>query len=188
MKPIERLKSSGFTLLEMMIVIVIIGLSVGIVALSVGGKKDEAATTKEAALFMRSIDFVGEESVLNGEVIGMFVVLKDADDSAAKIWCYHWQRLRDGNWIDMPEDTLTEHCMPENMQWELTVEGRIYNYDPDLETHPPVLVFSPSGEATPVEMSIFEQGSSAEAQHIEVDLMGTTHWRNQEEANKRDGL
>ncbi len=118
----------------------------------------------------------------------MFVELKEASDSDAKTWCYRWQRLREGNWIDMPEDTLTEHCMPENMQWDLTVEGRLYNYDPDLETHPPVLVFSPSGEATPVEMSIFEQASSAEAQHIEVDLMGSIHWRNQEEANKRDGL
>jgi general secretion pathway protein H len=172
----------------MMIVVVIIGLSVSLVALSVGGTKDESATQKEADLYIRAIDFVSEESVLNGEVIGMFVEQKESSDSSAKTWCYHWQRFRDGNWIDMPEDTLTEHCMPENMQWDLTVEGRLYNYDPDLETHPPVLVFSPSGEATPVEMSIFESGSGSEAQHIDIDLMGSIHWRNREEAEKRDGL
>lgn len=77
--------------------------------------------------------------------------------------------------------------MAENLQWELVIEGRLYNYDPDLETQPPVLVFSPSGEATPVTMSLFESGAGSDPQHIEIDMMGSSQWREAEEARKLDG-
>ena len=179
----------GFTLIEILMVIVIIGLSVGIVTLSIGPTKDESATRKEAMAFMQAVEFVGEQAVLNGNVIAMFLTPKELDDdSLSKQWCYTWKLFRENSWAELPEDSLAEHCMPENMKWDLIVEGRMYNYDPDLETQPPVLVFAPSGESTPVEMAIFEQGSDSEAQRIEIDLMGTVHWRNQEEADKRDGL
>ena len=179
-------RERGFTLIEILMVIVIIGLSVSIVTLSIGGSKDESVTRKEAQTFLQAVDFASEQAVLNGDVIAMFITPKETGEKLGKQWCYSWKLFRQSGWAEMPEDTLNEHCMPENMQWDLVVEGRIYSYDPDLETQPPVLVFSSSGETTPVEMAIFEHGSDAEAQRIEIDLMGNVIWRNQEEAQKRD--
>lgn len=183
-----RTGEQGFTLIEILMVIVIIGLSVGIVTLSIAPSQDDSLSRKEAQSFMQAVEFVAEQAILNGNVMAMFLTPKNAEESLGKQWCYTWKIFRENNWAEMPEDSLTEHCMPENLQWDLVVEGRIYNYDPDLETQPPVLVFAPSGESTPVEMAIFEQGSDSEAQRIEIDLMGTITWRNEEEAQKRDGL
>jgi general secretion pathway protein H len=183
-----RRSNQGFTLIEIMIVVFIIGLMAGAITLSIGEDKNKAAPRVEAQTLLQAVDFVSEFAALNGEVVGMFITSREASDSIGKYWCYHWQRFRDNAWGPLPEDSLTEHCMPPNLQWELVLEGHLYVYDPELEFHPPVLVFSPSGEATPVEMALFEQGTgtTAEAQHIEIDMMGSTHWREQDEAKKRD--
>jgi general secretion pathway protein H len=182
-----RRSVQGFTLIEIMIVVFIIGLMAGVITLSIGEDKSKAAPRVEAQAFMQAIDFIGEFAALNGEVVGMFITPHESSDSLGKYWCYNWQRYRDNAWGKLPEDSLSEHCMPANLQWELVIEGHLYVYDPDLEFQPPVLVFSPSGEATPVEMALFEQGTTtAEPQHIEIDMMGNSHWREQDEAKARD--
>jgi general secretion pathway protein H len=176
----------GFTLIEILIVAFIIGMTASLIALSIGDDKTDKAPFKEAQELILAIGFASEHAALNGEVIGMFIAPKETKDSLQQQWCYRWQRLRDNLWGEMPEDTLAEHCMSETVQWELEMEGRLYVYDPDLEIQPPVLVFSPSGEATPVEMAIFEPGATttSEAQHIEIDMMGNSRWPEQE---KQDG-
>jgi general secretion pathway protein H len=176
----------GFTLIEILIVVFIIGLMAGLISLSLGKDKTEDNLRKEAQALIQAIDFVGEYAALNGEVLALFAKQQESDDSLEKYWCYNWQRYRDNQWVNLPEDSLGEHCMPANVQWEMVIEGHPYRYDPDLEIQPPVLVFSPSGEATPVEMAIFQQGTDAEAQHIEIDMMGSSDWREQEDAKLRD--
>lgn len=181
-----RTSVSGFTLIEIMIVVFIIGLMAAVISLSMGEDKSKAAPRVEAQTLMQAIGFAGEYAALNGEVVAMFITPHESSDSLGKYWCYHWQRYRDNGWVNLPQDSLTEHCMTENLQWELVIEGHLYVYDPDLEIQPPVIVFSPSGEATPAEMALFEQGAAGEPQHIEIDLMGNTHWREEEEALERD--
>jgi general secretion pathway protein H len=185
--------AQGFTLIEIIAVIIIIGLMAAIIAVSMEGKKGESATREEAQLFLQSVDFVAEQSVLNGEVMAMFIAPREIEGSTDSQWCYRWQRMRDDAWQDLPEDSLNEHCLAETIEWELSIEGREYEYDPNLEIQPPVLVWSPSGEATAMEMTILEKPNTnansgglsadrfAQAQHITIDLMGETHWLEQDE-------
>lgn len=175
----------GFTLIEILIVAFIIGMTASLISLSIGDKKTEKGPYKEAQTFMQTIDFVGEYAALNDEIIAMFIRPQEGESALTKSWCYSWKRMRDNAWGNLPEDVMSEHCMEETVQWELEIEGRLYVYDPDLEIQPPVLVFSPSGEATPVEMSMFEQGNSnspSEPQHIEIDMMGNSRWPEQEKS------
>ena len=166
-----------------MIVVFIIGLMALTISLSMGEDKSKAAPRVEARAFMQAVGFASEYAALNGDVVALFIARRDSEDSTNHIWCYDWKRFRDNAWIKLPEDSLSEHCMDEQVQWDLVVEGHNYVYDPDLEVQPPVLVFSPSGEATPVEMAVFEQGTGApEAQHIEIDMMGNSHWREVDES------
>lgn len=179
--------SQGFTLIEMLAVIVIIGLITGIVTLSVDQAESDSGPTKEAQMLRQAIDFVSDLAVLNGEIVGMFVEPKEVEGSVAKQWCYHWQRFRSGQWEDLPPDTLSEHCMSETIQMDLLVEGKLVAYDADLEVQPPVLVWSPSGEATPIEITLFENGSNAEKKVIVIDMMGEIHGPEKEgdESEKR---
>ncbi len=175
----------GFTLIEILIVVFIIGLTASVISLSMGGDDEkDSAPYQETQTLLQAIAFVGEYSALNGEVIALFVSQKESEDELNKHWCYTWKRFRDNSWGELPDDVLSEHCMPSNVVWELEIEGRLYIYDPDLEIQPPVLVFSPSGEATPVEMVLFESAASASnnAQHIEIDMMGASRWVEQDEA------
>ncbi len=189
--PCSGARSQGFTLIEIIAVIVIIGLMASIIAVSMTNRGGGASPTRtEAQTFLQAVDFVSEQSVLNGEIIGMFVELKDTEDSSSKQWCYRWQRFRDGSWGNLPEDTLSEHCLPVGMEWDMSIEGHLFSYDADLETQPPALVWSPSGESTPIEMKLFETGMSvadgkSEVQHIEIDMMGNSHWLEQEEEDER---
>lgn len=169
-------RSQGFTLIEILAVIVIIGLVISVVSLSVDTGDRDSGATQEAQRLRQALDFVSELATLNGDIVGMFIEPKEVEGSPARQWCYHWQRFRNQQWEDLPKDTLEEHCMAETIQMDFEVEGKLLSYDPELETQPPVLVLSPSGEATPVEITIFETGSSiertTEKKIITVDMMG----------------
>lgn len=170
MKPIRF--SQGFTLIEILAVIIIIGLITSIVSLNVDQGDADTGSRKEAQTLRQALDYVSDLAVLNGEIVGMFVAPKEVEGSLAKQWCYHWQRFRSEQWVDLAKDTLSEHCMAETIQLDLLVEGKLVVYDPDLETQPPVLVWSPSGEATPIEITLYENGSSSEKKVIVVGMMG----------------
>jgi len=176
----------GFTLIEILIVVFIIGLTASVISLSMGDDKKDSPAYQETRTLLQAIDFVSEYSALNGEVIAMFVSQKESEDELNDHWCYSWKRFRDNTWSELPDDTLPEHCLPSTLVWEMVIEGRIYVYDPDLEIQPPVLVFSPSGEATPMEMALFESVASEDAQHIEIDMMGNSRWVEQDEAERSD--
>ena len=188
---INRLQQ-GFTLIEILAVVIIIGLIASIVTVALGDSNSDSDTRKEAQSLVQALEFVGEQAVLNGEIIAMFVELKDAENVPAQQWCYHWKRFLDQSWQDLPENTLSEHCIPVNVQLDMTIEDKFYVYDDTLEAQLPVLVFSPSGEATGVEIKIYQNAAAskgvggAEPQHIDVDVMGDLHWRNKEEEDKRN--
>lgn len=171
MKPIRR--SQGFTLIEILAVVIIIGLVTSIVSLSVDQADPDTGARKEALALRQALDFVSDLAVLNGEIVGLFVEPKEVEGSPLKQWCYHWQRFREEQWVDLPPDTLDEHCLAENIQLDLVVEGKLLVYDEDLEVQPPVLVWAPSGEATPIEITLYENGSnSSEKKVIVVGMMG----------------
>lgn len=184
-KPVEKYCQRGFTLLEIMVVILILGLSLGIVSLSIGGDKGASATQKEAENFMLTARFVSEQTVLNSQIIGLFFEPRPVEGTTDMQWCYRWQQRRDNTWQEVSE-TLAERCLSERMQVEMIVEDEPYEYDPDLTPTPPVLVFYPSGESTPLELAIYESQGGFTAddtiQRIEIDMMGGLRWLNQEEA------
>jgi len=177
--------SQGFTLIEILAVVIIIGLISSIVALALDDRGSEDGPTKEAASLRQALDFVSEMATLNGEIVGMFVEPKAVEGSLASQWCYHWQRNRNQQWEDLPKDTLSERCMSETIQMDLVVEGKLLAYDPNLEKQPPVLVWSPSGEATGLEITLYEKGKDTEKKVITVDMMGAIHGPEKEE-DERD--
>lgn len=179
----ERVRQSGFTLIELMVVVLIMGLGLGLVALSVG-RDGSTMARDEAEQFMLRADFVAEQVVLNSEVIGLFVEPRDVINSSDYQWCYRWQRLRNNSWEEL-SDALEERCLPSALQVEMVVENEPYEYDPEVDTPTPVVVFYPSGESTVFELAIYDAdqrltGTQDAIQRIEIDMMGTLRWVNRE--------
>jgi general secretion pathway protein H len=174
---LARSYQQGFTLIEIMIVVMIIGLSAGMATLAFA--PDDTSELEEAVgKFMLQAEFIAEQTVLTGDVVGLFVAPRANRDGDT--WCYRWRRFRNREWQPV-SDFLTDQCLRPDTELELVVEGEPYEYD-ERETSPqPVLMFYPSGEASRLEMALFTRFDSDEVERIEVDMMGQVRWLNREQ-------
>lgn len=177
-------RQQGFTLIEIIFVVFIIGMAVGVISIAVGGNAAADMTRKEAQEFMLQANYIAEQSVLKGETHGLFVEPRQAQDiDGQEQWCYQWRRVRDRQWQDLPE--LSEHCLPEGQVIEFVVEEELWEFDPELEYQDPVMGFYPSGDGTgAVEIAIHaDQSQSGEqivTEELELDLAGELHWVSEE--------
>ena len=188
-----RTSQQGFTLIEIIFVVFIIGMAVGVISIAVGGNAAADMTRKEAEEFMLQASYIAEQSVLKGETHGLFVEPRPAQDiDGQEQWCYQWRRVRDRQWQDLPE--LAQHCLPEGQVIEFVVEDELWEFDPELEYQDPVMGFFPSGDGSgKVEISIhadqLQNIETVEPEEFELDLAGELHWISEEKrvAEERRG-
>ncbi|WP_323813821.1 prepilin-type N-terminal cleavage/methylation domain-containing protein [Cellvibrio sp. NN19] len=180
MKPTER----GFTLIEIIFVVFIIGMAVGVISIAVGGNAAADQSRKEAEEFMLQANYIAEQSVLKGETHGLFVTPQQAQDiDGEQQWCYQWRRVRDRQWQDLPE--LAQHCLAEGQVIEFVVDEELWEFDPELKFQEPVMGFFPSGDGSGlVEISIhadqLQSDEAVEPEEFELDLAGELHWLSEE--------
>lgn len=170
-------RQQGFTLIEIMIVVMIIGLSAGMATLAFA--PDDTTELEQAVdKFMLQAEFVSEQTVLTGEVVGLFVKPRPAREGDT--WCYQWRRFRNSAWQPV-SDFLPDQCLRPEVELELVVEGEPYEYDEREKTPKPVLMFYPSGEASRLEMALFTRFESDEVERVQIDMMGDVRWLNREQ-------
>jgi general secretion pathway protein H len=175
----------GFTLLEILVVVFIIGLAVAVISVAVGGNSAANLAHKEAETFMLQGAYAAEQSILKGETHGLFVDLRPAQNiDSPDQWCYQWRRVRDRQWQDLPE--LSAHCLPEQLAIEFIVDGQLWEFDPELEYQEPVIGFFPSGDASgEVEINILanklQMDEEFETERFKVEVVGELRWLSEEE-------
>ena len=139
-----RARSGGFTLLEIMVVVVIIGIMVTFAVLSIGNRGLDERLSLEARRLQELITLASDQAVLQGVELGF--VQTDTG--------YEFLELKDGKWAPAAEGPLRTREMPEPLFISLTVEGRRVTplktgdaADPKAELKPQVLLLS-SGEGS----------------------------------------
>jgi general secretion pathway protein H len=127
----------GFTLLELLAVLFIIGIIVSFAGLSIGQRSSRAAQDEAERLY-GLVRVASEESVLQGRELAV----EFTRDS------YHFLELAsDNEWILIEEDTLfRERKFPPDVNIELLVEGVTSSFG-DEKNLPRIFVLS-SGELT----------------------------------------
>ncbi len=169
-----------------MVVLLIIGMIFSMATLSMrGGGSSELE--EETEQFMLRARFVSEQAVLNRNLVALFVAPEQRQGSLDLRWCYEWRRLLDQSWQPVT-DHMERQCLPAGIQIEILVEGEPWEYDPSESPQKPVLIFYPSGEATPFELALAPQNMNREEdaiQRVQVDLMGRILWLNREEAEEQ---
>lgn len=154
----------GFTLLEVMVVMILIGIMTGFALLSVGGgPRDRLA--EEARRLAALVELHHQEAILNGETRG---IRFDRDS-------YRMLGLDDrGQWRPPASTTaLSERQLPEGLILGLWIEGRPAVTDAD-DARPQVLLLA-SGESTEF-VAVFgfadETGPDAPRHRVDGDALG----------------
>ncbi len=156
-RSIKKPHSNGFTLLEIMVVIVIIGIVLTFASLSIGRSTDRVVQ-EESQRLARLITLAAQEAVLQSRELALqftpggyeFVVF-DKDQ---------WRRITD-------DDTLRARRLPEGVRLDINVEGEavaLGKIDAEKPASQPRIYLLSSGEITPFQLTLQDKASGGSYQ------------------------
>ncbi len=159
--------ASGFTLLELLVVLVIIGIVSSFAVLSTGLATHDKPLDKESQRLLALMQMAGEEAVLKTEELGLTI----SNDG------YHFLRYEQNAWQPLADDLFRERGLPDNLALDLVLEGRhIVIEDPSLsdskakpdmkdakdQPKPPQILFLSSGEVSSFALTVSEHPGTAQ--------------------------
>jgi len=147
---------AGFSLLELLVVVVIIGLLVRAVMLSWAVLGNDREIEQEAARLRSVIDLLHEEALMQSRDYGLMFT-----QTGYRFYLFDYQRLE---WVVPAADRLLEtHRLPPQLSMTLVLDGRQVPLLRDFESRqienaePQVMVLS-SGEVTPFTLEMTREG------------------------------
>jgi general secretion pathway protein H len=151
--PAQASRSScGFSLLELLVVVTIIGIFAGAAVLSIGAAGADRQIEREVLRLRGLIDLLREEALMQSRDYGLLF-----SESGYRFYIYDHQQLE---WVEPAGDRLlAEHLLEEPLTLSLTLENRQLALDANfdstaLETPEPQVMILSSGELTPFQASV----------------------------------
>ncbi|MBL4814045.1 MAG: type II secretion system minor pseudopilin GspH [Shewanella sp.] len=172
----KQLRQQGFTLMEVLLVVLLMGLAASAVTMTMSGADGKKELERTALQFMTATEMVLDETVLSGHFIGI-VIEKTS---------YKYVFYDEGKWKSLDRDRiLAERQMKDGVEISLVLDGLpLVQEDEEQDSwfdepfidekteeekkkfpEPQILLF-PSGEMSAFEMTFFsedEQGNEIEA-------------------------
>ena len=136
---------AGFSLLEILVVIVIVSIVLSFAVLSFDSEPDEL--DNETQRITALMKLVAEEAVMNSREYQVLVGEKD----------YSFQVFANGQWHDTADGIFRRRQLPDSFSLSLTIENQpvLLEKDPDEnKRRKAAILFLSSNEATPFELSI----------------------------------
>jgi general secretion pathway protein H len=131
----------GFTLIEVMVVVIIIGVLINFVTISFGRNSPQDQLKTEAQRLSSLIGLASEEALLRSVLIGV-----DIGEQA-----YGFMHLEEGNWVPMDDNLFRKRELPEGMLFTIASTQQIGE---DEEEDLPEIILLNSGEMTPFELKL----------------------------------
>lgn len=114
--PAMSYRRNGFTLVEVMLVMLLIGLLATMVVMNFSGESREDRLEKEAERFQQIFQFVAETAMLKQQEWGLYI-LPDR-------YGFLYYNNDDGKWAAAEEPAgVAQHRLPENISLQLELEG-----------------------------------------------------------------
>ncbi|HEX5055549.1 MAG TPA: type II secretion system minor pseudopilin GspH [Gammaproteobacteria bacterium] len=171
----RRARDRGFTLFEILVALVIIGLIVGVATLAIHNPAPDKLR-EEARRLEALISLAQEEAILQSRDFGL------------SFWQqgYSFNEYSEGKWIKVEKDsTFRTHQLPEGMRLQLTLEGIDVVMKPIEPEKPQVFVLS-SGEMSPFKLRLKFLDLPAFYTELSADALGTLeHTDSEQEANEK---
>ena len=164
-------RTAGFTLLELMVVMVLIGIIFGFAMLSMGGDDVAEIMEREARRLETLLVLANDEAIVRGEELGV----RFTDDG------YAFLVLALEGWKPPEDDLLKAYTLPADIRLQLKIDGDrsqdaitpkqdADKPKQDAEQSPQVLILS-SGEMTPFAIT-FNSRLSDYRYRLTATLMG----------------
>ncbi len=135
----KRQRQHGFTILELLVVLLIIGIMVSMATLSVGGN-EARALRDEAQRLTSLLDLAIQDSVLNGREMAL-----ELNDDRYQFLAYDGK-----DWLPITGvDEFRPRELPSGIQLEVEVEGQAATEDLFGETDASQIWIMSSGEVSP---------------------------------------
>jgi general secretion pathway protein H len=144
--------NAGFSLLELLVVVAIIGLLVRAVTLSMGALGNDQQLEQEAGRLRTVIDLLHEEALMQSRDYAVMFT-----ETGYRFYVYDHQEL---TWVVPPADRLLEQrSLGPELSLALVLDGREVPLEPnfdaqDVESAEPQIMLLSSGEVTPFKIEM----------------------------------
>jgi len=146
----------GFTLLEVLVVLVIIGIVAGFVVMSIGSGTTDDRLRTEAQRVVQLMSLASQTAVINSRQLGFIAGANG----------YHFVQLRDNRWQPFPDDRpLRPRAVPAPLYLQLSANdmklppsGGAPSDNNSKHSDTPEVLFLSSGENTPFTLLVKAHG------------------------------
>lgn len=190
-KSATRVKAAGFSLLELLLTLVIVGLIVSLAGLGVSSGSRPYQVDAGVREFANIAQYALDEAQLTGIDMGLFI--DQRRNVQGRVFSYQWMQRTLEGWqlaaVDL--DIYGRREMPGQLDVLLEVEQgnalrrESSDLEEDEERQPQVIFFS-SGETTPGIMTWVDEDSGDVLWELEWDLLGRIDMRRRGEVSDEE--
>jgi general secretion pathway protein H len=176
---------TGFSLLELLLVLVVVGLIVSVAGLSVSSGSRPYTVAGAVSGFSQLAEYALDEAQLGGFDLGLHIERKS--EAGEDRYSYQWLARQDRDWTTVLRDELLiePRTFPVGLELELVMEEQVVEFEPDEEEPgpQPQIIFYSSGETTPGILRWRDSESGELLWELEWDLIAQMELRQRGEVS-----
>ena len=179
------MRSKGFTLVEILVVVVIMAVVISLAVLSIGVTGRDSQLDEESRRIEGLIDLLHERAVLEGRDFGLLI-----EPTAYEFLVYEPAR---GRWLTFNDEHEFRHReLFKGVTFQLELDSQVVvlkpiERKPDSDQAPPPapqVAIAASGEGTPFRLTLLREATRARAS-VEGNAFGKTTVDNSNQPEKR---
>jgi general secretion pathway protein H len=179
-----RSKSKGFTLVEILVVVIIMAIVISLAILSLGTAGRDTQLDEETRRIEGLLGLLHERALLEGRDFGMRI-----EPAAYEFVVYEPRRDR---WMPLDQEReFRRRDLPKGVSFELRLDSQVvvikaidHNLASDTPPPAPQVAVAASGEGTPFRLTLQRDGTAAKAS-VDGDALGKLSHTGSDQPEKR---